>query len=869
MDILSIRKPEDRKKILDLCLNLWEKQALVPVIGAGFSLGTQTDNNGAIPTVKELCSELLKYIVRFSNYSQEDIDDIRTAGLANIAGSFWDILKRIPEETISEFYDYFDRNFRGISFFKGFQEAFLTIDWPYLFTLNYDTLVEDYSKKYSPVIPFDKINKHYGEGKTKLYKLHGDVERFLQTSDPKYLILSRDQYVQSMLSDSNKDMLYELLTAFSSKSILFFGCGLTDELDLLYSSQINLNEKAKSVDPQRQAIIYISFESDEGILKEFSQRKLDLLARYGVTKVFRISSEAELEAFFNDFGQSIANVPKSKIESVLERYSAMNFMTLRIDDTRCRDYLFQDNLVWESFGRHQITMPGYCVDRASLEDVVEFVSGNDPLCFLSGNFYSGKTFFMLEIARSFPQRKVYIFPSGTRLSEEQLSALMTMDNILLCFDTKALSTDQIRRITNKSILSALRVRKSNIIIAIDRSDAPMYKYIFEARNVNLEFKLFSVEGRWSEAELKEFNDKIGKISLPPRSRKETILDYVVNNEKKLLGSALSIAHFLEPNKLLFAKDAQRRVQALVMLATEIRIPAKRAIQFNIDRAINDIIDCCKTPGKSSVIEKDYSNYKGDSSGFEYVCNSRYWVIRALSSFASSHNSTEMISDAYLDIINVYRLLYNTNDVFFYQNCEPYYFFDHIQVLFNQRWFANSSGLMNAIYDKLLPILSNSYQFMHQKAKGKLVIAQVQIKNKNYSAAVQTLKEAVFNITRADELASQFPDAKHINETLLHMAYTTGRIYVEYACIRLNYVPQAVNACYRLYQMQNSSQHDVYDFAKSVGDDKWAFNRFKSILLTNPEIKAFSDIDSDKVNYLLSRWTGKKISFTKKKFTRVK
>ena len=430
MDILSIRKPEDRKEMLDLCLNLWEKQALVPVIGAGFSLGTQTDNNGAIPTVKELCSELLKYIVRFSNYSQEDIDDIRTAGLANIAGSFWDILKRIPEETISEFYDYFDRNFRGISFFKGFQEAFLTIDWPYLFTLNYDTLVEDYSKKYSPVIPFDKINKHYGEGKTKLYKLHGDVERFLQTSDPKYLILSRDQYVQSMLSDSNKDMLYE---------------------------------KAKSVDPQRQAIIYISFESDEGILKEFSQRKLDLLARYGVTKVFRISSEAELEAFFNDFGQSIANVPKSKIESVLERYSAMNFMTLRIDDTRCRDYLFQDNLVWESFGRHQITMPGYCVDRASLEDVVEFVSGNDPLCFLSGNFYSGKTFFMLEIARSFPQRKVYIFPSGTRLSEEQLSALMTMDNILLCFDTKALSTDQIRRITNKSILSALRVRTHQCI----------------------------------------------------------------------------------------------------------------------------------------------------------------------------------------------------------------------------------------------------------------------------------------------------------------------------------------------------------------------------------------------------------------------
>ena len=71
--------------------------------------------------------------------------------------------------------------------------------------------------------------------------------------------------------------------------------------------------------------------------------------------------------------------------------------------------------------------------------------------------------------------------------------------------------------------------------------------------------------------------------------------------------------------------------------------------------------------------------------------------------------------------------------------------------------------MNAIYDKLLSELSNSYQFLHQKAKGKLIIAQVQVKNMNRYMENRTLTEAVYNITRAQDLASQYPDAKNIDE----------------------------------------------------------------------------------------------------------
>lgn len=339
--------------------------------------------------------------------------------------------------------------------------------------------------------------------------------------------------------------------------------------------------------------------------------------------------------------------------------------------------------------------------------------------------------------------------------------------------------------------------------------------------------------------------------------------------KKDFRGSKSTHVFLEPQKELLARDVEKRIKALVMLATEIRIPAKRAIQFRIDGAINDIIKCCTPSGGASVIEKDYSVYNGSSSGYEFVCNSKYWVIRALSTYAKSQsNSIEIIAHAYLSIIEDYRSLFPNDEIGFYQNCEPYYFFDHIQTLFNRHWFPNSSKLMNTIYDKLLSKLSDSYQFLHQKAKGKLIIAQVQIKNKKSKFGEETLTEAVYNITRAQDLASQYPDAKNINETLLHMAYTKGRIFIEFACISDEYLSKAVDACYELYQLQARSQHDIYDFMTAKGSDGWAFNRFKQKLLTRRCLNHCVDLDENQVNYLLQRWTGKRVCINKRRSRKV-
>ena len=54
MEILNVRNSHEHRKMLELCFNLCQKYALIPVIGSGFSFGSPTDNNGTIPSVSEL-----------------------------------------------------------------------------------------------------------------------------------------------------------------------------------------------------------------------------------------------------------------------------------------------------------------------------------------------------------------------------------------------------------------------------------------------------------------------------------------------------------------------------------------------------------------------------------------------------------------------------------------------------------------------------------------------------------------------------------------------------------------------------------------------------------------------------------------------
>ena len=83
-------------------------------------------------------------------------------------------------------------------------------------------------------------------------------------------------------------------------------------------------------------------------------------------------------------------------------------------------------MVWKSFRNHIVTLPSFKINRDILSEMVKCFSTNDPLNFISGNFYAGKTICLLEAAKLHADKKVYIFPSGTTISDAQLTALLSV-----------------------------------------------------------------------------------------------------------------------------------------------------------------------------------------------------------------------------------------------------------------------------------------------------------------------------------------------------------------------------------------------------------------------------------------------------------
>lgn len=142
MEILNVKIENERKRALELCKNLMEKHALIPIVGSGFSFGAPTDKGGTVPSVEQLRKKLCAYISKYSGYDESDLKEIEKGDLSKVSSDFWGIYDRMDDEGQKSFYTYVEENFQDINFQNNVQKAFLEVRWPCMFTLNYDSLIE-------------------------------------------------------------------------------------------------------------------------------------------------------------------------------------------------------------------------------------------------------------------------------------------------------------------------------------------------------------------------------------------------------------------------------------------------------------------------------------------------------------------------------------------------------------------------------------------------------------------------------------------------------------------------------------------------------------------------------------------------------
>lgn len=262
----------------------FKESNLVPIIGAGFTVGMPAQKNNTVPSGKQLKQYMIRQIVkRQIDISEEELEKETFSSVAELFERSYTDIRGTGVSS------YFQEHFEGVKIRKVNQLRFLNeINWQYIYTLNIDTGIEDSDKgKWEVFYPnrdFDE-RQSFG-GKKRLYKIHGDANNFAKTLDYNVMILTESQYISSL--DKNQKFHNMLSADCENKNILYLGCSLDDEIDIKYSVLSDKNRNFKEKETYR---IYVTAEP-------MSSLKKAKLEGFNISHYIQLQSNADYELFY-------------------------------------------------------------------------------------------------------------------------------------------------------------------------------------------------------------------------------------------------------------------------------------------------------------------------------------------------------------------------------------------------------------------------------------------------------------------------------------------------------------------------------------------------------------------------------------------
>lgn len=428
----------------------------IPFIGAGFTAGERSFQ-GTVPGGLDFMSIMREAIVASPTMDKPDSDALKRYGFQQLADEYF----REPIVDLELIKQTLRERFTGVTLSSEAKRSFLRWDWDYFYTLNIDDGIEREIGAIK-VLPFTDFSQH--KAMQFVYKLHGDaLDAITAASREAFrLVFGNADYIQSLVT--NRALLSTLSNDLAERHLLFVGCSLTDEIDILFSLA---DLKATGITAPATSRVYVTSVEPT----DYESKKK--IRRYGITHVL-IVDYPEFYAFVGG-----ASSPASATKSPLEPYSYTGSSGGRRNSTAILQYLLQ--IGWKV---HE-DPGGFAIPREVLATIDSLLQ--EPIVVLWGRRFSGRTSVLFSILGRHKNRPRFFIPSSASASDKVLNDILRTKDALIAVDAGAISYQQVQLLARK--LDQVRANNTTIILATNRASLTALGQLVEQLAVEVRDKM--------------------------------------------------------------------------------------------------------------------------------------------------------------------------------------------------------------------------------------------------------------------------------------------------------------------------------------------------------------------------------------------
>lgn len=742
---INVINPEDIKSKL---ISFFKNNSLVPIVGSGFTCGLNS-YAGIVPDGYEFMKHMTNELIA-GDFSEQEKKEILEADFSTLCDYYED-----DENVSSEI----RRNYLKSNFYKAtmpkqdIRSSFFDIEWPYVYTLNIDDVIENSSVYKKIILPNKEFNDDIFSDEKCVIKLHGDIGNIITYKGSGKIFTSKE-YALSL--DKNAPLLNKLRNDYKTQNILFIGCSLEDEIDLKTLSTWPFDYKEK--DNLSCTMVFI-----KGHPTKLQKSKYKT---YGITDIVCFDT---YDAMYTLLVEAWNEAQKIQI-SELDMYNHIKIEDIPGSNIQENQNFFLWNKVLYDLKNDSIKFPYYFITRGITKNILNKIV-NNKVHLIYGSRVSGKSYLLADLYKTIRDREVYFFDGRTRITQKALKSLLLKKNIVALFDVGTLERNQFEFVLQNA--RYINQNGNNIIINVNNNDSDTFgivkwklkQHIIDSSDI-ITYKLSNKFNK--EDELQEINKLVPVINLPPYNEKRNMLDQLIYGEQIIKKKGKYSSHKIQT-------QTPKQLALLILLAIKDKLYSSEIINYGLDFEMAMALKYYD-PFIERIETNNYEKDASDLSRIKYILNSPYWLKRELGDYARSEGNHYQIGEAYIYIIKQVIEFSGHNEYKRRRVCRNLILFDIMNEIFLDEYRGNLK-LIVYVYTVLHELLANDFHFLHQKAKCYLNYSYF-LKGKDTEKSLEYLNKALELCIISETMIENKYDStlnERLQITLAHTKYTHATI----------------------------------------------------------------------------------------------